>query len=202
MQLIYKPPLKYKKTHYQYRHFKSGPNGAIEFTYSNLDNIEPSVSESKKDREAHYLKLDKSKFDGLEQFTIQIDFELDFEIDYSKSESESESQSGRDKNCHHMKQAYLLSLGYDPDDDLDDDSNNYNSIRDNILSVYLKDQDITDDSQCKSYKDWGLSIVLEGSDRDHYIFEKKPWIRQKERGILTIAADLENQEIKLYEKDA
>jgi hypothetical protein len=177
---------------------EEGAEGAIAFTYNKLSPISDRSKESKADTDAHYLKLEEGKFNGLEQFTIQIDFELDFELGYSTTDTGDK----RDKNCHHMKQAYLLSLGYDPDDDLDDDSNNYNSVRDNILSVYLKDQDITDDSQCKSYKDWGLSIVLEGSDRDHYIFEKTPWIRQKERVILTIAADLENQEIKVYEKDA
>ncbi len=144
--------------------------GAIAFTYNMLPRIDDRSRESTTDPDAHYLKLDKSKFDGLEQFTIQIDFELDFEIDYSKSESES--QSGRDKNCHHMKQAYLLSLGYELDD---------GTVWDNMLSVYLKAEDITDDSKCNDFDHWDLSVVLEDhlhSKPDRYIFKAKNWIKQ------------------------
>ena len=128
---------------------------------------------------SHYLQLDHQQLNGLEQFTIQIDFELNFKRDYKK-----------------IQHAYLLSLAT---------KSGTKQVRDNMLSIYLKDRNKEYLYSKGGFSGrWDLSVVLEDKENnEHQIFLNKNWIGQKRKITLTVAVNLSNnpQTIKVYRND-
>jgi len=138
------------------------------------------ISFNKSATNSHYIQLDHKQFNGLEQFTIQIDFILDFKRDYTT-----------------IQHAYLVSLAT---------KNGDNKVRDNMLSIYLKDRDeeYLDRTDGLSGR-WDLSVVLEDeSNKEYPVFLHKNWISQNRPVTLTVAANLSSnpQIIKAYRNDS
>ena len=140
------------------------------------------ISFNKSATNSHYIQLDHKQFNGLEQFTIQIDFILDFKRDYTT-----------------IQHAYLVSLAT---------KNGDNKVRDNMLSIYLKDRnnEYLYSTGGRSGR-WDLSVVLEDeSNKEHQVFLHKDWISTG-RPVpltLTVAVNLSTkpQTIKVYRNDS
>ena len=140
------------------------------------------ISFNKSATNSHYIQLDHKQFNGLEQFTIQIDFILDFKRDYTT-----------------IQHAYLVSLAT---------KNGDNKVRDNMLSIYLKDRnnEYLYSTGGRSGR-WDLSVVLEDEgNKEHQVFLHKDWISTG-RPVpltLTVAVNLSTkpQTIKVYRNDS
>ena len=134
-------------------------------------------------KDGHYLQLDNEIFHGLTEFTIQIDFELDF---------------SRSKNT---KEAFLLSL-----------ATNWPKLRDNMFSIYLKNNKNKKGSNNASEDPaWDLEISMEDQKGTEYkIFRDEAFIIEQERVTLTVGVDLStskslqavNREVAVFEDGA